>query len=133
MLTSAFFKDIFKQNFNVQKNVFMKYVITISSWILLLYSLSCFNGKGQLLYHNILSSFKQKEKTEYAGRLANFDQNNKRGGCNRRGGWQKHPKLINGEVGWNKRGDWQISKTGLGMLLAKPCSGSKHACIMPVH
>ena len=27
------------------------------------------------------------------GRLANFDQNNKRGG------WQKSPKLINGEVG----------------------------------
>ena len=29
------------------------------------------------------------------GRLANFDQNNKRGG------WQKSPKLINGEAGKN--------------------------------
>ena len=29
------------------------------------------------------------------GKLANFGQNNKRGG------WQKPPKLINGEVGIN--------------------------------
>ena len=31
-------------------------------------------------------------------RLANFSQNNKREGL---GGWQKSPKLINGEVGMN--------------------------------
>ena len=36
------------------------------------------------------------------GRLANFGQNNKQeGGCNKRGGWQKSPKLINGEAGKN--------------------------------
>ena len=29
------------------------------------------------------------------GRPANFGQNNKWGGCNKRGGWQKSPKLIN--------------------------------------
>ena len=34
-------------------------------------------------------------------RPANFGQNNKWGGCNKRGGWQKSPKLINGEVGIN--------------------------------
>ena len=33
--------------------------------------------------------------------LVNFCQNNKPGGCNKRGGWQKPPKLINGEVGIN--------------------------------
>ena len=32
------------------------------------------------------------------GRLANFGQSNKRGGCNKRGGWPKSPKLINGEA-----------------------------------
>ena len=31
--------------------------------------------------------------------MANFGQNNKRGGCNKRGGWQKSPKLISGEAG----------------------------------
>ena len=36
------------------------------------------------------------------GRLANFAQNNKRRGCNKRGGWQKSPELVNGEVGVNK-------------------------------
>ena len=36
------------------------------------------------------------------GRLANFSQNNKSGGCNKWGGWQKSPKLINGEVGINR-------------------------------
>ena len=35
------------------------------------------------------------------GRLANFDQNNKWEVCNKRGGQQKSPKLINGEVGIN--------------------------------
>ena len=35
------------------------------------------------------------------GRLANFDQNNKRGGCKKRGDWQKSPKLINPKVGIN--------------------------------
>ena len=35
------------------------------------------------------------------GRLANFSQNNECGGCNKWGGWQKSPKLINGEVGIN--------------------------------
>ena len=35
------------------------------------------------------------------GRLANFGQNNKRGGCNKQGGWQKSPKLINGEASKN--------------------------------
>ena len=34
-------------------------------------------------------------------RLANFDQNNKRGRCNKREGWRKSPKLINGEVAIN--------------------------------
>ena len=34
-------------------------------------------------------------------RLAEFDQNNKWGGCNKLGGWQKSPKLINGEAGKN--------------------------------
>ena len=34
-------------------------------------------------------------------RLAEFDQNNKRGGCNKRGSWQKSPKVINGEAGKN--------------------------------
>ena len=33
--------------------------------------------------------------------MANFGQNNKRGGCNKRGGWEKSPKLINEEVGIN--------------------------------
>ena len=33
--------------------------------------------------------------------LANFGQNNEREVCNKRGGWQKSPKLINGEVGIN--------------------------------
>ena len=36
------------------------------------------------------------------GRLANFGQNNKRGGYNKRGDWQKSQKLINGEAGKNK-------------------------------
>ena len=36
------------------------------------------------------------------GRLADFSQNNKRGGCNKRVGWQKSPKLINEEVGINR-------------------------------
>ena len=36
------------------------------------------------------------------GRLANFGQNNKRRGCNKRRGWHKSPKLINGETGKNK-------------------------------
>ena len=35
------------------------------------------------------------------GRLENFCQNNKRGWCNKWGGLQKSPKLINGEVGIN--------------------------------
>ena len=35
------------------------------------------------------------------GRLANFGQNNKQGGCNKQEGWQKSPKLINGEAGKN--------------------------------
>ena len=38
---------------------------------------------------------------EITGRLENFGQNNKREGCNKRGDWQKYPKLINGEVGIN--------------------------------
>ena len=46
----------------------------------------------------MLSSFKQKGKAEETGRLANFSQNNKRGGRNKRGGWQKSPKLINEDV-----------------------------------
>ena len=49
----------------------------------------------------VLSSFKLKGRVEWTGRLANFSQNNKWGGCNKRGGWQKSPKLINGEVGIN--------------------------------
>ena len=32
-------------------------------------------------------------------RLANFCQNNKWRGCNKREGWQKSAKLINAEVG----------------------------------
>ena len=32
------------------------------------------------------------------GRLAYFDQNNKWGGCNKRGHWQKSLKLINEEI-----------------------------------
>ena len=35
------------------------------------------------------------------GRLANFGQHNKQGGCNKQEGWQKPPKLINGDVGIN--------------------------------
>ena len=35
-------------------------------------------------------------------RLANFGPNNKQGGCNKRGDWQKSPKLINGEAGINR-------------------------------
>ena len=35
-------------------------------------------------------------------RLANFGQNNKRGGFSKRGGWQKSLKLINGKVGINE-------------------------------
>ena len=31
------------------------------------------------------------------GRLANFGQNNKRGRCNKRGGWQISAKIINGD------------------------------------
>ena len=34
-------------------------------------------------------------------RLVNFGQSNKWGGCNKRRGWQKSPKLMNGEVGIN--------------------------------
>ena len=49
----------------------------------------------------VLSSFKLKGRVEWTGRLANFSQNNKWGGCNKRGGWQKSPKLINGETGKN--------------------------------
>ena len=41
---------------------------------------------------------------EKTGRLANFGQSNKRRGYNKRGGWQKPPKLINGEVGINRVG-----------------------------
>ena len=33
--------------------------------------------------------------------MANFGQNDKWEGCSKRGGWQKSPKLINGEVGIN--------------------------------
>ena len=33
--------------------------------------------------------------------MINFGQNNKWGGCDERGSWQKSPKLINGEVGIN--------------------------------
>ena len=36
------------------------------------------------------------------GRLANFGQNNKRRGCNKQGGWQKPPKLMNWEVRINE-------------------------------
>ena len=54
-----------------------------------------------LLTKRLLSSFKQKERAEQTGRLANFGQNNKRGGCNKRRGWQKSPKLINGEGATN--------------------------------
>ena len=35
------------------------------------------------------------------GRLANLSHNNKQGGCNKWGGWQKSPKLINREAGKN--------------------------------
>ena len=35
-------------------------------------------------------------------RLANFSQNDKWGRCNKRGGWSKSPKLINGEIGINR-------------------------------
>ena len=38
---------------------------------------------------------------EKTGRLADFGQNNKRGGCNKQRGCQKSPKLINGEVAIN--------------------------------
>ena len=38
---------------------------------------------GAEVISNILSSLKQK------GRLANFSQNNQRGECNKRGGWQE--------------------------------------------
>ena len=37
------------------------------------------------------------------GRLANFSQNNKQGGRNKLGSWQKSPKLINDEVAINKK------------------------------
>ena len=33
--------------------------------------------------------------------LANFGQINKQGDCNKQGGWQKSPKIINEEVGIN--------------------------------
>ena len=33
--------------------------------------------------------------------MINFGQNNKWGGCDERGSWQKSPKLINGEAGKN--------------------------------
>ena len=36
------------------------------------------------------------------GRPANLSHNNKQGGCNKWGGWQKSPKLINREVGINR-------------------------------
>ena len=48
------------------------------------------------------------------GELANFSQNNKRGGCNRRGGWQKSTKLINGEVGIN---GWACKNTEIGRFV----------------
>ena len=44
VLVSAFLKDIFQQNFKVQKSIFMKYVIVIL-WIIPLHSLSFFNDK----------------------------------------------------------------------------------------
>ena len=34
-------------------------------------------------------------------RMANFGQNNKGGGFNKRGGWQNSLKLTNGKVGIN--------------------------------
>ena len=40
-------------------------------------------------------------------KLANFDQNNKWGGCNKQGGWQKISK-VNTWGAWNKRGGWEI-------------------------
>ena len=45
MLMSAFFKDIFQQNFKVQKSVFIKYVIVISK-VTRLHSPRFFNDKG---------------------------------------------------------------------------------------
>ena len=42
------------------------------------------------------------------GRLANFGQNNKRGGCNKQGGWQKPPKLMNWEVRINEEGLFRL-------------------------
>ena len=35
------------------------------------------------------------------GRLTNFGRNNKQRGCNKRGGRQKSPKLINEKAGKN--------------------------------
>ena len=37
-------------------------------------------------------------------KLANFDQNNNWGGCNKQGGWQKISKvnIIHGELGINE-------------------------------
>ena len=40
-------------------------------------------------------------------KLANFDQNNKWGGCNKQGGWQKISK-VNTWGASNKRGGWEI-------------------------
>ena len=46
--------------------------------------------------------FQIEGRVEKTGSLANFGQKNKQGGCNKLGGWQKSPKLINRTVGINK-------------------------------
>ena len=45
-------------------------------------------------FSNIMGGQNEKE-------AANFGQSNKWGGCNKQGGWQKLPKLINEEAGKN--------------------------------
>ena len=62
---SAFFKDIFPQNFKVCKSAFMKYVIFVSQ-IICFYSLSFFNDNGQLLYHNVAVYVSVQSEEEYS-------------------------------------------------------------------
>ena len=56
MLISAFFKEIFQQNFTVQKSIFLKYVtVTV-----------LFNDKGQFLYYKVALYILVQLEEEYS-------------------------------------------------------------------
>ena len=60
----SIFQRYLSTKFQVQKRAFMKYFIFLSQ-IIHLYSLSFFNGKGQLLYYNVAAFILVQSEEEY--------------------------------------------------------------------